>query len=307
MTITAKIIADSISSQGIRLTTMQLRYPKFIHGEFMTHRVFSRNASSSRAIPVERMIADIERDPAMPVFWGKNQAGMQAREELGTEAKAAAELWWRQALADAISNAYCLHNEGAHKQIVNRVLEPFMHINVVVTATDYENFYALRRHEDAQPEMKALADAMWEAQQASEPRLLKPGEWHLPYVMDDDRQRAYWDSRYPGPDNSECFDEGEVLEICTRLSVARCARVSYLTHEGKAPNIEDDLKLYDRLVGSMPLHASPAEHQATPDETSSEYIDGKSSREWFYPEQHGNFRGWRQYRKMLPNEAAVDA
>lgn len=285
MTITAKIIANSVSLEGIELTTMQLRYPKFIHGEFLTHRQFSRNASSSRAIPVERMIEDIQRDPAMPVFWGKNQSGMQAREELSPILCAEARSLWRLSMMNAIAEAKHMHNLGAHKQIVNRLLEPFMHINVVVTGTAnaYNNFYALRRHQDAQPEIQALANAMWDAQNSSVPTLRVLNEWHLPYVND---------------------EEIKMLNISAsiKISVARCARVSYLTHDGRSPNIEEDLKLYERLVGSTPLHASPAEHQATPDEVYSYNVFSKKIVSWLNQNQHGNFRGWRQYRKMLPNE-----
>jgi thymidylate synthase ThyX len=279
MTISAKIIADSISPKGIRLTTMQLRYPKFIHGEFMTHRVFSRNASSSRAIPVERLIQDVIDDPAMPVFWGRNQKGMQAIEEYDNPE--GAKRLWLEARDNAVKQATTLHIVSLHKQIVNRVLEPFCHINVVVTATEWANFFALRRHKDAQPEIHALADAMWEAHGDSVPSRLEPGEWHLPYC------------------NIAATSQ---TDLNIKLSVARCARVSYRTHEGKEPDIEDDLKLYDRLIGSIPLHASPAEHQATPDKCGT--IPGQY--DWNIPWQHGNFIGWRQYRKTLPNERVRD-
>lgn len=278
MTIEAKIIADSVSEMGIRLTTMQLRYPRFIHAEFMTHRVFSRNASSSRAIPVARMIEDLRRDPAMPVFWGSNKPGMQAGAELSDAELLDAKEVWLLAMGEAIEKAEELMAIGLHKQIANRILEPWAHINVVVTATDWENFYTLRRHKDAQPEIKALADAIWVAQQESEPRSRAPGFWHLPYV------RA---------------DEFEIdLDTQIKMSVARCARVSYLTHEGKPSTLEEDLMLYDRLVGAQPLHASPAEHQATPDDIGAGY----TGEDWQHPEQHGNLRGWRQHRKMLEGE-----
>jgi len=234
---------------------MQLRYPKFIHGEFMTHRVFSRNASSSRAIPVERLIKDVIDDPAMPVYWGKNQTGMQAREELDPFNYKQSVDTWLHARDEAVQYAIRMAGFGAHKQIVNRIIEPWCHINVVVTATEWANFYALRRHEDAQPEMKALADAMWEAEQASTPTPCSVGGWHLPYYDQETDGKALFLAN-PG---------GNPLENMIRISVARCARVSYLTHEGKPPNVKDDLKLYDRLVGSKPLHASPCEHQATPD------------------------------------------
>lgn len=315
MTTTAKIITDNLSQEGIRLITMQWRYPKFIHGEVMTHRAFSRNASSSRAIPVERLIKDVIDDPALPVFWGKNQPGMQAAEELddietpfigldGTPvtSRATARAIWLRSRDLAVRQAESLQKIGAHKQLVNRLIEPFCHINVVVTATEWNNFFAVRRHADAQPEIHALADAAREAMSASTPTLLKPGQWHLPYVdtdeiIEDGRLHdLLWKQHKAGE-----FSEGAIDQLFDRalikLSVARCARVSYLTHEGKPPNIEDDLKLYDRLVGSVPLHASPCEHQASPDVHISH-----TPWRWKEPQHHGNFNGWIQFRKTLPNE-----
>lgn len=320
MTIATKVVADSVSPQGIRLTTLQLRYPKFIHGEAKTHRVIriadrayetleevgfmddqalSRNASSSRAIPVERMIQDVLDDPAMPVFWGKNQPGMQAAEELSGEERQTAIEAWIAARDDAVFNARRLAALGAHKQLVNRVIESWCHINVVVTATEWTNFFALRRHKDAQPEMRTLADATWDAMQGSTPKSLNPGEWHLPYVTEDELRT----SRGPSFDGAPGIMPMMSWKRLIKLSVARCARVSYLTHEGKPPNVEEDLKLYDRLVGSAPLHASPAEHQATPDVQHFKTMGGWA---WNNPRQHGNLTGWRQYRKMLPNENVAD-
>lgn len=303
MTISAKVICDSINQYGNRLTTFQLRYPRFIHAEFMTHRMFSRNASSSRAIPVSKLIEDIERDPVYPSFWGKNQTGMQAVEEcinsvvisnnfpyylyngVSDEICYEDEITtrddaWDQARDIAIKFAKAFADAGYHKQIVNRLLEPFSHINVVCTSKDYENFYSLRRHKDAQPEIKLLADAMWEAQQASWPIFLNENQWHLPYVT-----------------ATELLHTACPFDDFKKISVARCARVSYLTHEGKEPDIDADLKLYDRLVGSIPLHASPAEHQAHPDR-----IICNNPLTWKNPELHGNLTGFVQYRKTLPNE-----
>lgn len=284
MTIEAKIIADSISELGKRITTMQLRYPRFIHAEFMTHRVFSRNASSSRAIPVKRMIEDLRRDPAMPVFWGSHKAGMQAGDELSGEDLEYVKGGWLLAMDHAITVAEGMVELGLHKQIANRILEPWAHINVVVTATEWDNFYMLRRHKDAQPEIHALADAMWEAQQASTPQLLLPGEWHLPYVNPTDE--------YGNPVK---LTGGTALENAKKISTARCARVSYLTFEGKPSEMEDDLALYEKLVGSQPIHASPAEHQATPDDIGAGY----TGEDWQYPHEHGNFVGWRQLRRQI--------
>jgi len=276
MTISAKIVADSVSPFGIRLTTLQLRYPKFIHGEFMTHRVFSRNASSSRAIPIERLIQDTIDDPALPVSWGKNQKGMQASEELNKEDAKQATAIWLQARDNAVIQARILATMNIHKQLVNRIIEPFCHINVVVTATEWNNFFSLRRHKDAQPEIRLLADTIWEEMQLSTPKHVPYGKWHLPYISEEDklliREKA----------------------TAIKCSVARCARVSYVTHTFKKPTIEEDLALYERLVGAQPIHASPAEHQATPDTTVAS--------RWANPGLHGNFTGWKQYRKTIPGE-----
>lgn len=295
MTITAQIIADSVSPEGIRLTTMQLRYPRFIHAEFMTHRVFSRNASSSRAIPVSRMIEDLRRDPAMPVYWGSNKPGMQAGAEIDDWSIHDAKRLWLSARDQAISIAQTLMNDvGLHKQIANRILEPWAHINVVCTATDYANFFALRAHTDAQPEIKKLAEAMMAAMGQSDPELLEPGMWHLPYVSSSDIEDACAGEE-PGTD---------YIETLKKVSVARCARVSYLTHDGRPTSVEEDIELYDRLLGSAPLHASPAEHQATPD-TMSERFSAEGDEvgdDWDNKFHHGNLRGWCQLRKMLPNE-----
>lgn len=295
MTIEAKIICDSISPDGIRLTTMQLKYPRFIHSEFLTHRVFSRNASSSRAIPIEKQIQAVLDDPAMPVYWGSNKAGMQAGEELEEEAIYWCKENWLVARNQAVITVDRLNVNGLHKQLANRLLEPWAHIHVVVTATEWSNFYALRRHPDAQPEMKALADAMWVAQEGSVPQELRVGKWHLPYINVQD---------FLLPENQKLIDVPTAL----KCSVARCARVSYLNHEGKTPSIEDDLKLYDRLVGSHPMHASPAEHQATP-ATWNDPTTLKAERHtqgvvklWSNPWLHGNFTGWIQYRKTLEGE-----
>lgn len=310
MTITARIIAASAHPQGgPNLYTLQLRYPKFIHGELMTHRVFSRNASSSRAIPVERLIQDVLDDPVMPMHWGKNQPGMQAHEECdelvrlpdgcvddihrrpwyGTRDRA-----WLAYRDEAVKAAQAFHKAGYHKQIVNRLLEPFCHINVVVTATEWSNFFALRCHPDAQPEMRVLAELIRDRISCAPVKRLASDEWHLPYVTEDEQlvfarevtthdasERGYW-------------------ATLRQLSVARCARVSYLTQDGKAPTIEQDLALYDRLAGAVPLHASPCEHQATPDEFRGG--DPGDPNNWDCPYLHGNLRGWVQYRKTLPEE-----
>jgi hypothetical protein len=310
MTIAATIVADSISAEGKRITSIQARYPRFIHSELMTHRVFSRNASSSRAIPVARLIEDVERDPAMPIHWGKNQPGMQAREEHNASVfmprepdehdsvggvYGSREEAWLGARDWAISAAREFSRAGYHKQIVNRILEPFAHINVLISATEWDNFFELRRHPDAQPEIHALANAMWDAQQGSEPVELSPGEWHLPYVSILDWDAAKRHLKIGRVTRDEPRFE-EIQALLVKVSVARCARVSYLTHDLKTPEIAKDLKLYEDLVGAVPLHASPAEHQATPDGI---WYDTK---QWQKPELHGNFVGWIQNRKLIEGQ-----
>lgn len=322
-TISAQIIKDSISPEGIRLTTMELRYPRWIHAEMRTHRAFrigeeldlptpsvmqdenlSRNAASSRAIPVARLIQDVLVDPAIPLFWGKNQRGMQADEEH----KGDVPIWsslashlmsqprdraWLLARDQAVQAAHAFAKAGYHKQIVNRLLEPFSHINVLVTATDWNNFFHLRDHKDAEPHIRLLAQEMKKAMEGSTPELLEPGEWHLPYVSDTD-----WDSILL----SSPFGMGEALDLARKISVARCASVSYKTVDDQPMTVERAVALYDKLVGSDPLHASPCEHQATPDTKDWRVFNGGREREWNQPKQHGNFRGWRQFRKMLANE-----
>lgn len=268
--ITATVIADSISTFGRRITTLQLRYPRFIHSEFMTHRVFSRNAASSRAIPVAKMIEQVRNDPAMPVYWGLTQPGMQAAKE--HDNVQSARFYWASAALSAAIQAQHLADLGLHKQIVNRPLEPFQWMHTIVTATEWDNFFRLRCHPDAQPEFQVLANAIRAAMGASVPverscgRIRLHTAWHLPYTSDDERANL-------------------PLITLTKISAARCARVSYLKHDGAAPNLEDDLALFERLVGSKPLHASPIEHQA--------WVAGS-------PEVHSrNFFGWHQYRALF--------
>lgn len=276
MTIEAKIVEHSIADHGKKLATFQLRYPRFIHAELMTHRVFSRNASSSRAIPVAKLIAEVRTAPAMPIHWGKNQPGMQAREELTGDELKLAQYHWRQAAINAANTAEHMANAGVHKQVVNRILEPFLHISVIVTATEFANWNELRAHPDAQPEIHQLALVMQEAEAASTPvyrprNRLHESAWHLPYVTERERQ-AYHDQPL----------------FLAKLSAARCARVSYLNHDGSAPIIEKDIALYEALVGGRPLHASPVEHQGYPLPLATQ-----SSK---------NFFGWRQHRELVEHE-----
>jgi thymidylate synthase ThyX len=274
MTTTVRVIADSYYDHGVRLTTLQLKYPRFIHPEFLTHRVFSRNASSSRATPVERIIESLERDPVRPCEWGKNRPGMQAHEIFDPLEVFELESLWIDAMAEMVRVAKNMVARGVHKSIVNRLLEPWSHINVIVTSTEWSNFEELRCHPDAAPEMQELAQAIRDEMVLSGPQILHAGEWHIPYVNLIERSQLN-------------------LQAQLKISVARCARVSFLTHEGKVPQTAKDLELYDRLVGAKPLHASPSEHQATPDPTNA------------HCSEHGNFRGWRQFRKILEKDSTL--
>lgn len=302
MTITAKSVLASVSQEGKRIDTLLLRYPRFIHSEETTHRIIStspecifyetiadglmyckelsRNASSSRAIPVSRMIEDVKTDPVIPTFWGKNQPGMQAREELkGPELQAAKDRW-NMALQNAVEHAESLASIGAHKQIVNRILEPFAHINVVVTSTEWENFDSLRIHEDAQPEIKALAKAMkWERERTI-PEVLEVGQWHLPFVTLEEIER-----------HGGLEDPEGVLRM---VSAARCARTSYKTHDGRVSTLEEDSALGEKLTNSIPFHASPFEGAATP--YNPLHHDEDDQR---------NFNGWVQNRALMEKMLCV--
>lgn len=261
----AKVIAHS-AHQGKEIVTFQLVYPRWVHGEVMTHRVFSRNAMSSRAVPAAKMIEQVRTNPAKPIRWGLNQSGMQAAEQSleGAALEKANEIWERMANACA-EGAAELAELGLHKQWANRPLEPFQWMRTIVSATEWDNFYALRCHPDAQPEFQHLAGMMRVAHEASTPEYLQVGQWHLPYVLEHEKTLPLKDLR--------------------KVSAARCARVSYLTHDGQDPSIGADLALFDRLAAGKPIHASPLEHQATP-----------------YGLGSGNFKGWTQFRYLWENQ-----
>lgn len=290
--ISAKIIADSYSAvNGKRITTFELEYPRWIHGEILTHRMFSRNAMSSRAVPVEKMLKQVRNDPAMPIHWGKNQAGMQAKEELTGEDLYDARLEWKDAAQAAADYALILNNIGAHKQIVNRILEPFQLMKTVVTATEFENFFWLRRHEDAQPEIKELAEQMYVTMQTRQSVTLKPGEWHTPYYAG-----GWWD------ENCESS-----LEDALAISSSCCAQVSYRLLDD---SIEKARKVYQRLVESEPVHASPFEHQVTPmkePQQTDKYLweDGMTHMDRDGNMWSGNLKGWIQYRQLIPNNVKL--
>lgn len=304
MSIIASVVQDSVCN-GKRITTFELEYPRFIHSEFMTHRLFSRNAASSRAIPVSKMLGLIELNPAMPVHWGKNEPGMQAWEELPGELMDVAVSLWRKGAREVASLAKSLADIGVHKQVVNRILEPFQIIKVVVTATEYDNFFWLRNHPDAQPEIKALAGTMLHALDGSKPFKLNAGEWHVPYVNRDRNQKG--EIVYSaGPTELSVEDALKVSSSC-------CAQVSYRLLD---TSIEKALFVYRRLVESEPVHASPFEHQAR----AMEFVNIKDQDIYLWDvfkegATHidrngdvwsGNLCGYVQHRQLIPNNACWD-
>lgn len=287
------------------LSTLLLRYPRCIHAEFMTHRVFSRNAASSRAIPVAKLIEDVMTNPFVPLHWGANQKGMQATEECS--APVVLEEMdpeyggldpisydnrdaWLRARDHAVTAAKAFSEAGYHKQIVNRLLEPFAHITVVVSSTEWSNFLALRDHADAEPHIAMLAREIRKClDDESTVQILEPGEWHLPFLKAFDADFLY---------EALGGDRDKIMEIARKLAVARCASTSYKTVDGFDMTPDRAVALHDKLVASTPLHASPCEHVAQADGP-----DIMARNDWSHPEQHKNFVGFRQYRAMLPGES----
>lgn len=304
----AKVILGSIPTNGAPpLVTIHTRHPRVIHAEWMTHRVFSRNARSSRAVPVNTMLKEIRETPFIPWHWGKNQKGMQAGAEhnetvlIGTNDRGPyveRQDAWLHGRNQAVELAETFAEAGYHKQIVNRLLEPFMWIDVLTSSTSWANFEHLRNHKDAEPHFRDLAQMVKEAIGNAELQTLEPGQWHLPYVPTADFYSVFASGQNEADVKSHDQRSDEAVAILKKLSVARCARISYAPFDGDA-SIEKELQRYDMLVGSDPLHASPAEHQATPDN------DAGFEREGNYANEHlaGNLGpGWIQFRKTLANE-----
>ena len=297
--ISAEIVADSVSKAGKRITTFVLEYPRFIHGEVMTHRMFSRNAASSRAIPIKKMIELVKKQCAMPIHWGANQSGMQAEKQLTGIKLKLSKLSWHLAAFCATSVAWLLTKCGAHKQIVNRILEPFQMMRTIVTATEWNNFFWLRHHKDAQPEIKELAAVMLQAREMSVPETLGGNEWHTPFVKH---------SRHPetGELLYHAKDEDVISwEQALKISASCCAQVSYRKLDESVEKADD---IYRRLIESEPVHASPVEHQATPMEVfymaewpGGNLARGVTTRDRDKNVWSGNFNGWIQARQLIEN------
>ena len=301
--IKAEILADSINLCGDRITTFKLVMPRIVLAEFNTHRMFSRNSASSRAIPFEKMLRSVLDNPFIPIKWMKDHKGMQGNEyftEDGHELRDKEEGFlndvhylkcrWASAKHNAVAEALRLSEAGVTKQFCNRLLEPFMWHTVICTATEFENFFALRAHEAAELHIQDLAYKMLDVYNTSTPKKLNIGEWHIPFgdQMDEEALKKLMnESGLPDLDGKQL----ERLKL--RVATARCARVSYTVvgEEGKPDDYKKDVDLHDRLL--MSGHLSPFEHCAQ--------VRHPDMVEW-----SGNFKGWTQYRKTLTGENQSD-
>ncbi len=279
----AKIITDSIYRNGPRLTTFEVCFHRFVLAEANTHRVFSRNSASSRAIPLRKQLEKVENDPAQPVIWASEQRGMQGGDEI--DAPGYATTAWEKAAWQAAQSAAALGGLGVHKSIANRLLEPFLMHTAVITATAYDNFFMLRCDPLAQPEIRLVAEMMKAAYDESVPVELEMGQWHLPYLREGEEQEIL----------TEGFDP-------RHISSARCARTSYETQAG-VRDLNEDVRLYGNLT--INGHASPLEHVATPSPYNLHEV-GVPVFDWEVTDVlktktltlplYGNLLGWHQHR-----------
>lgn len=282
------VVADSVSRYGDRITTLECTFPRFLLPEFNTHRAFSRNSASSRARSVNKTIREVSEAPFVPWHWPSERPGMAGGESVDGAAQINSECSWLTACNRALECAQELVDEGVHKSIVNRLLEPFSWHTVVVTATDWDGFFAQRLAllEDgrpaAEPHFYDLARAMRTALDESSPDQLDNDEWHMPYVAQ--RDHHYVDDI-----------EGDNIELLIKLSVARCAGVSYLSQSADRP-LEKDLALYDKLRGAEPPHWSPFEHVARPVEVRAG--DETTRRRY-------NLTGWESLRWLVESGCAT--
>lgn len=278
MTYSAKVLLDSAGlDQGTsykdssRLTTLELTFPRIILSEFNTHRMLSRNAASSRAIPTTKLLDQVQNNPFIPKHWGANQKGMQAFSILPSDKQQLCKTKWLKARDEAVKTVEELLTIGLHKQIANRLLEPWMWVTVIASATNWSNFFFLRCHEDAEPHIRHIALMAKDEITKSDPKIFQPGDWHLPLT------------NFEG-------DEHLSIEDKLKIGTGRCARVSYLTHDGRR-DLNADIDLHDRLVKSG--HWSPFEHCALYLPSDKIHDSGLG----------GNFgKCWRQYRKLFNGE-----
>lgn len=297
--IRATVLADSINPKtGTRVTTLEVEMPRFIWSELLTHRVFSRNGASSRAIPIQRKISHVWNNPAMPIHWGRNCAGMAAREEIGEWHKFFAKKAWVAASRIACVSSYVLYKIGVHKQIANRILEPFEIYKAVITSTEWENFFWLRDDNDAQPEIQETAQVIKQALSDSTPVPLTEGQWHIPYVeqemvLDPFKNEMVQKFFIRNEDLSRNYIS---LEDARRIGASCCAQVSYRRLD---TSLEKALKIFDKLVGYHKFHASPFEHivtPAVPNSSGTTHMDTNGNL-W-----SGNTRHFTQWRHLIELE-----
>lgn len=271
------------------LWTFELTYPRYIHSEFMTHRMFSRNASSSRAIPVKRVIEQVRENPVIPPKVFMNQKGMVGETEADSATTTAFHALWEEAAENACKTAEMMERLGIHKQHINRILEPFQFIHVIVTATEWSNFFALRLAPDAQPEMQELANAIYDEMHKFKDQffgyITHGDDGSICSVLNGDSTLI----TVPYVTTEDCELLGDDYDFITimKISAARCARVSYNNHDGSKPDIHKDLELFDRLYKGG--HMSPLEH------TCIRNIDCVQS---------ANLIGWESLRYILENRKA---
>ena len=292
MSIHAEIIADSLNPQGCRLTTFIVNFPRIVLAELNTHRVLSKNSASSRAIPFEKMLEMVKTNPFIPIRFQKEHKGMQGTEYYEGAEHEQCVIDWLNARDTAVKAALDF-KLPVTKQLRNRLLEVFMWHRVIITATEFENFFALRAHKDAEIHIADLAYKMLEQYNKSEPRKLKAGEFHIPFGDKiDENNKVFMElgdlAEYHG--DSDLCNKEAIDSLKIQIAIARCARVSYFNYEGK-DDYEADIKLCNRLFGSIPRHLSPTEHVAMAMD-NSDFI--------------GNFKGFKQYRKMFKDENLKD-
>jgi thymidylate synthase ThyX len=300
----ASVIADSKHFKyNTRLTTFEISFPRWILSEFNTHRLLSRNSASSRAIPIKANIDNIMADTAMPVHWGVNQPGMVADAEANEEVTAAAKTIWYEARNNAIKSAEALSALGIHKQVANRLIENFTYQKVIVTGTEWDNFFWLRCHKDAQPEIRILAELMLKAYNESEPEVLQLGEWHTPYVAHA-RHNVTNELHYMNSEGGEF-----TLDEARKVSASCCAQVSYRKNDD---TVEKAIKVYDMLNldstdDNTRKHSSPIEHQATPIPLDEYILDipGATHEDLEGTCWSGNFRNWIQYRHLFEEDSCT--
>lgn len=295
----ARVLAHSVSPTGYELVTLAATFPRIILAEANTHRVLSRNSASSRAIPVQRRIGQVRASCFIPEAFGKNKSGMQADELLGEDEDSLARTIWAKAAEDAAMHADALAAIGVHKQHANRLIETFAWHTIIVTATEWANWDALRVSKNAQPEMYKIAGMMREVRLASVPVHIDYGSWHLPLV------RRLFGERDLFAEERDLRTRGiDPVKVC----VGRCAAVSFERHTVDSTPEKDAVR-YDGLRSNG--HMSPFEHACRPMDPTELDLFAQPECIWDGSRflrtgriRHflGNVEGWVQQRKMIPGE-----